>query len=261
MHRFLLLAACAGAAFAQLQAPNQAGVSIGHIHLMVADADAQTKVWVEALGAEPTHTGTLQMLRLPGVFVIVGKARSAPTGGSDGSTVNHIGFAVEDLAAVKAKLDALHVESTQVNNNAKQIMAKFPEGIVVELTEDPAISTPVALHHIHLATPDPEKQRAWYVKSFGARAGTRGNFLAAFVPGGEVDGRKADAAQAPTKGRSLDHIGFEVKNLEVFCKQLEADGVKFEMPFRDVPAIGLKIAFLADPEGTRIELTEGLAGK
>jgi catechol 2,3-dioxygenase-like lactoylglutathione lyase family enzyme len=59
----------------------------------------------------------------------------------------------------------------------------------------------------------------------------------------------------------MDHIGFEVKNLEAFCKKLEAQGVKFEIPYRDVPQLGLKIAFLVDPEGTRIELTEGLAGK
>jgi catechol 2,3-dioxygenase-like lactoylglutathione lyase family enzyme len=261
MHRFSILAVLASALFAQLPAPNQSGVSMGHIHLLVADPEGQKKIWVEALGAEAIRPGTLELLRLPGIFIIVGKARTAPTEGTDGSTVNHIGLAVKDLAAVKAKLDALHIESAPVNGNAKQIMAKFPEKVTVELTEDAALPTAVAMHHIHLATPDPEKQRAWYVKTFGARAGTRGNFPAAFIPGGEVDGRKAQEAQAPTKGRSLDHIGFEVRNLESFCKQLSADGVQFEMAYRDMPAIGLKIAFLADPEGTRIELTEGLGGK
>ena len=60
---------------------------------------------------------------------------------------------------------------------------------------------PVAMHHIHLATPDPEKQRGWYVKTFGARAGTRGNFLAAFIPGRRSrhaqDGPAAGADQRP----------------------------------------------------------------
>lgn len=36
-------------------------------------------------------------------------------------------------------------------------------------------------------------------------------------------------------------------------------GVTFESPFGDVPGIGLKVALLIDPAGTRIELTEGLA--
>ena len=234
---------------------------MGHVHLVVADPDGQKKVWVEALGAETAHAGSLEMLRLPGIYMIVSKARTAPAEGTDGSTVHHFGFLVKDVAAVKGKLDALHVESAPVNGNAKQILAKFPEKVLVELTEDAALPTAVAMHHIHLATPDPEKQRAWYVKTFGARAGKRGNFLAAFIPGGEVDTRPAQGAQAPTKGRSLDHIGFEVKNLESFCKRLAGEGVQFEMPYRDVPAIGLKIAFLVDPEGTRIELTEGLTGK
>jgi len=261
MYRFLILATSVSALFAQLPAPNQSGISMGHLHFMVADPEAQKKIWVEALGAEVTHSGTLEMLRIPGIYIIVGKARTPPSEGTDGSTVNHLGFAVRDLAAVKGKLDALHVESAPVNGNAKQIMAKFPEKVTLELTEDPALPTAVAMHHIHLATPDPEKQRTWYVKTFGASPGTRGNFLAAFIPGGEVDTRKTPDVQAPTKGRSLDHIGFEVRNLESFCKQLSAAGVQFESPYREVPAIGLKIAFLTDPEGTRIELTEGLAQK
>jgi catechol 2,3-dioxygenase-like lactoylglutathione lyase family enzyme len=71
--------------------------------------------------------------------------------------------------------------------------------------------------------------------------------------------RKTDAAQAATKGRSFDHIGLEVRDLEAFTRKLAADGVTFESPFREMPGIGLKVAFLIDPAGTRIELTEGLA--
>jgi hypothetical protein len=48
-----------------------------------------------------------------------------------------------------------------------------------------------------------------------------------------------------------------VRNLEAFCKQLEARGVKLDVPYRDVPNLALKIAFLTDPNGTYIELTEG----
>jgi catechol 2,3-dioxygenase-like lactoylglutathione lyase family enzyme len=80
------------------------------------------------------------------------------------------------------------------------------------------------------------------------------------LPGGEVDFIKAPTAPAPTKGRSLDHIGFEVTGLEAFCKKLQADGVPFDLAYREMPQLGgLKIAFILDPVGTRIELTEGLA--
>ena len=61
-----------------------------------------------------------------------------------------------------------------------------------------------------------------------------------------------------TQGRVVDHIGFEVKNLEAFTKQLEAQGIKLTSPYRPAPALGLHIAFITDPWGTYIELTEGL---
>jgi predicted enzyme related to lactoylglutathione lyase len=71
--------------------------------------------------------------------------------------------------------------------------------------------------------------------------------------------RKADPAPTiGTKGRSLDHIGFEVKNLEAYCKRLEAEGIKLDVPYRQVPNLGIAVAFLTDPWGTYIELTEGL---
>ena len=63
---------------------------------------------------------------------------------------------------------------------------------------------------------------------------------------------------APTQGRAIDHIGFEVRNLEAFTNKLEAAGIKLAVPYRQVPALGISIAFLTDPWGTYIELTEGL---
>jgi hypothetical protein len=35
-------------------------------------------------------------------------------------------------------------------------------------------------------------------------------------------------------------------------------GIKIDVPYRSVPAVGLSIAFITDPWGTYIELTEGL---
>jgi len=245
--------------FGQLREPNESGISMGHIHMLVADPEAHKKLWVGALGAEVTHAGTLEMWKLPGIFLMVGKARTPPTGGTAGSTVNHFGVVVPSYSAIKAKMTELGLEFATDNAANRQIIVNFPDKVAVEFSEDTTLKVPMAMHHIHISTPNEEKLRDWYVKTFGAKPGMRRNFQAAFIPGGEVDFRKTDKPEAPTKGRSLDHIGFEVKNLEAFCKKLEADGVKLEMPFRDIPQIGLKIAFLVDPEGTRIELTEGLA--
>ncbi len=253
-----LLAVSAATMFAQLAPPNDAGVSLGHIHLTVPDPDAQIKVWVDVLGATLVKSGALTLVKLPGIFLVVSKA--AATDGSNGSTVNHIGFLVKDYAALETKLAAANIPAV-FDNKKDQAIVTFPDQMRVEFIADPSLSSPVAFHHIHLMTTDPEMLQNWYIKTFGAEASTRRNLPAAKIPGGEVDFLKAKDAPAPTKGRTLDHIGFEIKDLDSFCKKLDADGVKFDMPFRDVPAIGLRIAFIIDPAGTRIELTQGLAGK
>jgi len=259
MRSLILLAASAAAVFAQTAAPNESGVSIGHVHLVVGDPEAQKKLFVGILGAEVTNAGTLEMLKLPGTFIVVQKARTAPTGGTDGSSVNHFGFLVRNSADIKTKLAAAGVTFPLDRPEQKQFIAEFPESVRVEFTENASLKTPIAFHHFHLATTDTDALRAWYVKTFGAKAGKRNDFLAAFVPGGEVDFRKADAAPAPTKGRSLDHIGFEIKGLEAFCKNLEAQGIPFDLAYREMPQLGgMKLAFILDPVGTRIELTEGL---
>jgi len=240
------------AAFAQLAAPNESGISLGHLHLLSKDPEAQKKIWVEAFGAQLTKTGSLELLRLPGIFIIINNAE--PSGGSVGSTVDHIAFSVKDTAAMKAKLADM---SVPVNGP----FATFPDNLRVELLEEKNQTLPLVMHHVHLTAPGMEVVKQWYVKTFGAVAGTRRDLPAAMFNGSELDFLPAQMPAVPTKGRTLDHIGFEVKNLEALCKKLEAGGVKFDAPYREMPNLGLKIAFILDPIGTRIELTEGLAGK
>jgi catechol 2,3-dioxygenase-like lactoylglutathione lyase family enzyme len=242
---------------AQLPAPNAAGVSSGHMHMMVRDPEAHKKIWVDVLGAQVVNSGSLELLKLPGMFLVLGKAE--PAEGSEGSTLDHFAFRAKDLAATSAKLKAAGIPLTR--DDAVEIVAIFPDKVKVEFYAAPTLTVPLEHFHVHFYATDPDALRAWYVKHFGAATPTPANANAAGVPGMSFSFRKTDKPQAATKGRSLDHVGFEVKGLEAFCKKLAADGVTFETPFRDVPRVGLKIAFLIDPAGTRIELTEGLAGR
>ena len=77
------------------------------------------------------------------------------------------------------------------------------------------------------------------------------------VPGMNMSFGNADEATVATRGRALDHIGFEVDNLEAFCQKLEAMGIEFDRTYTEVDSVELKIAFLTDPSGVYIELTEG----
>jgi hypothetical protein len=104
------------------------------------------------------------------------------------------------------------------------------------------------------ADPEPQSQ-AWYGKIFGAKASVRNNAPVADIPGVQLRFNKADTAQAPTKGRVLDHIGFDVKDLKAFVKFLEANNVKLDRPY-SINESGIGIAFITDPWGSYIEINE-----
>jgi catechol 2,3-dioxygenase-like lactoylglutathione lyase family enzyme len=242
----------AGPVQAQLPAPNAAGVSSGHIHLVVRDPAAHKKIWVDLFGAQVVMSESQELLKLPGIFLIFTKGET--TEGSIGSTLDHTAFRVRDLAGTSAKLKAAGIRLTR--DDSLEIVADFPDKVKVEFYPAPTLTVPIEHFHVHFYAADTDALRAWYAKHFGAATPTATNANAMGVPGMSFSFRKTDAAQAATRGRSLDHIGFEVKDLEAFTRKLAADGVAFEAIGS---AVGLKFAFLTDPAGTRIELTEGLA--
>ncbi len=62
-------------------------------------------------------------------------------------------------------------------------------------------------------------------------------------------------------GRFYRCDGFEVRS-DAFVDDAQADGDKIDGSPTDMgKAFGLKIAFITDPNGTRIELTQGLSAK
>jgi hypothetical protein len=106
------------------------------------------------------------------------------------------------------------------------------------------------------------EMQAWYAKTFGAKmlpANPGSAFVQDQLPGVFLNFTPTPEATVGTTGRSIDHIGFEIKDLEAFTKKLEAQGIKLDRPYTKVPQLGIAIAFIKDPWGTNIEMTEGLA--
>ena len=242
---------------AQTERPNPTGVSMGHLHIVTANPDQHSKLWVETLGAKPVKIGPLAFAKVPGVFIGFREGKSV--GGTDGSVVDHLGFLVRDLAATKAALTGAGVQIVREMPETRQFFAMFPDGVKVEFTEDARLDIPIRHHHVHFASDQIDTMRAWYAETFGAVPGMRGRFKAADIPGVNLSWNPADKPRIATSGRALDHIGFEVNDLRAFCKKLEAAGIKLDTPPTRREDLGLTIAFLTDPWGTRIELTEGLS--
>jgi predicted enzyme related to lactoylglutathione lyase len=274
----LLVMAPASTASAQLLAAKDGPIVYGHHHLNVTNLDEAKKFWVDALGGVLIKVGpeNREIIKFPNALMLLRAQK--PTAGSKGSTVDHIGFSVKNLRQVVDRIKAggfRMVTSAEAPPNVKVqddigiveggpvsgiAYAMAPHETKVELVEMKAQAAPIASHHLHFFGMNKEMQ-AWYMQTFGASTLASANpaaFISASLPGLTMNFSPSPTPVAGTQGRAIDHIGFEVKNLEAFTKKLEAQGIKLASPYRQVPALGISIAFITDPWGTYIELTEGL---
>jgi catechol 2,3-dioxygenase-like lactoylglutathione lyase family enzyme len=271
-----LLAIClfvASSSQAQLVgAVKDAPVAYGHHHLNVTSIPAAQKFFVDTLGGTVVKIGTREIVRFPNVLIFFNP--TAPTGGTRGSTVNHIGFSVPDLRPVIDKIKANGFQMITKSEVAATVEVKddialnspttsiafalAPDDVKVELVQVKTQTIPITLHHVHFFVPQNTEMRDWYAKVFGAKPRDGAAFVSADLPGVALNFTKSPNPVVGTQGRALDHIGFEVKNLEEFTKKLEGMGIKLERPYTKVAALNIAIAFIKDPWGTYIELTEGL---
>jgi hypothetical protein len=256
---------------------------MGHLHYRVRDVAANRRFWI-ALGGQPVTASRLaapgrEILRFQDVLVVLDPGES--TGGTEGSVVNHVAFRIPSLAPVEAA--GLKPARLAQFPGVSSVMS--PENERIELFENTAtnltfapdggardaaaerhnrpLAVPIAFHHVHLYLPDaaavPEA-KAWYAKVFGGVPGKRAQYDATDVPGINLNFSAAPrpgVTMAPTKGRMLDHLGFEVR-LRDFCRRLESMGIVFDELYAE-GRDGIGRARLTDPWGTSIELTEGLS--
>ena len=255
----MLVCALAAPASAQLATPDENGITYGHVHLNVADIEVHKKLWVEHFGGVVVEKGPLTAIRLPNFLIAL--TEREPTGPMQGSVLDHFGFKVRSTADFLAKWRAAGLEVGPEFTGAEGLPNAYvmaPDGVWVELQEDPSLHVEVAGYHIHFFTPEYEELLDWYTKVFSLKRRPRGRIQSTTdVPGMNMSFGNADEPTVATQGRALDHIGFEVDDLEALCQKLEAMGIEFDISYREVESVELKIAFITDPSGVFIELTEG----
>src|SRR5262249_35839678 len=91
------------ASWGQVFRPNEAGVSLGQWHTIVRDMDAAKKYWT-ALGATPIKIDGTEVMKFSGVLIFL--TPGSPSGGTEGTVVDHVGFGVPDVRKTLAKLKA-----------------------------------------------------------------------------------------------------------------------------------------------------------
>ena len=271
-------------AFAQLS-NKEAPAVVGHFHLNVTSVEAHKKFWVDTLGgtALKLGPGNIDVIRFPDALIFL--RVQAPTGPSRGTAFDHIGFAVPNVRDVVAKVRANGFQTTngrepkpgqtvspQAAGTPEEVAGVAyvlgPDGAKVELvTNRDANPPPIKYHHVHFINRQYVEMQQWYMKAFDAtlRPGQTDFFIGADLPGVGYslnffrwEGDQS-VTHVGTAGRVMDHVGFEVKNLQEFCRKLEAKGITLTTPYGKIPGMSnVANAFITDPWGVSIELTEGL---
>jgi catechol 2,3-dioxygenase-like lactoylglutathione lyase family enzyme len=270
-------------AFAQLVSHADAGIRIGHYHLNVTSIEAHRKFWVDTLGGTAMKFGDIDVIKFPDAFIFL--RVQTPTGPTRGTAFDHIGFAVPNVPAMAMKLAAAGYQETtgrepkpgapaSTASGTSAVYGRFayflgPDGVKIELvTNDQKDAPRIVAHHIHFINKQYVEMQQWYMKAFNAtlRPGQTDFFIGADLPdvGYSLNFFRWEGDQSithvPTARRVVDHVGFEVKNLEAFCKTLEAKGIKITRRYtkKDAAMNNIATAMIVDPWGVSIELTEGL---
>jgi catechol 2,3-dioxygenase-like lactoylglutathione lyase family enzyme len=241
------------------------------------------KFWVDTLGGTAMKFGKDEVIKFPDVFLFLHEKK--PTGPTHGTAFDHIGFAAPDVPALTAKVVANGYQLTQgrepkpgekvalptAGNYGRLAYILGPEGAKIEIVTNMAPNAPpIVHHHVHFINKQYVEMRQWYEKVLNATMRTGPNTFTDFFTGADLPGvgymlnffrweGDQSITHTPTAGRVYDHVGFEVKNLEAFTKELEGKGFTLTKKYgKSGDMNNIMTASLVDPWGVSIELTEGL---
>ena len=172
------LIAIAAPAYAQLAPPNAAGITFGHVHLNVKDIDAPPEAVGGALRRGDRRKGPL-VARQAARHADRSSARPTPTGGSEGTVMDHFGFKVRrlwprSLTAWRAAGYQVGREFTGAEGFPNAYLIG-PDNLKIEMQEDKSL--PVedrSAYHLHFLLADYVKLRDWYVETFSLESRKRG---------------------------------------------------------------------------------------
>jgi len=253
---------------AQLATPNEAGLAYGHIHLNVPDIEEHIAIWIEHFDGEHITIGSTSAVKFPNFILMFDE--QAPGLRSVETAMHHFGFKLRSISKFIDKWEAAGFDMGPIfpgSEGYTNAYITLPGGVEVELQEDQSLYKEFTGYHIHYSTKAYEELLEWYNDVFNLETQARGTIAnATNVPGmnlsyGQLGERPFELGEGPfaaTDGTAIDHIGFEIVNLEAFCLQLYAKGVELDQTYQWIDALGFASASFTDPVGVKVVLTEGL---
>jgi glyoxylase I family protein len=112
------------------------------------------------------------------------------------------------------------------------------------------------IEHTAIASPDPERLAQWYVEHLEFTVNHRydANVFIKAADGSmlEMIPSEGPRAQQTAKAPGLRHLAIEVDDFDAACRSLEAKGVRFFEPPREVQ--GNRLVFFNDADGNIVHL-------
>jgi catechol 2,3-dioxygenase-like lactoylglutathione lyase family enzyme len=230
-------------------------LTFDQVHLGVPDPVAAADWYRRYLGATPgDHTDRVMFGGTR--FIFLKNERPAP---SDGAAIDHVALSFSDL---DAQMQVLAGSGGRVTAPVSEVAGLYRSGFIedpwgakIEVVDDPET---IGFHHVHVQVPDPARTRAWYVEMLG---GTAGKLK------GRLDGVKCadvwlltqQGTAEPSRGHTVDHIGWRLPDLLTAAATLKARGVTFTTEPQPGPAgdhAPVLLSFAEDPWGVKFELLQ-----
>jgi len=287
MRLMLLASACAWLGAAQT-------AHFHHVHLNTTDPAKAIDFYTGKFDCEKAKFGgVVDAVKAQDVWILFTRVPEPPPWELV-SSIWHIGWGAEDMKAVYQKqLDMGTKFYTPMTDISKLTGSAGFYYAYVDGPEHALIELNTAAHHhfghLHLFSDDPIAAGEWYMKYFNARP--RSNrpisreprFYEGFQVGPAMSlmsdavniiifpsqhARQTSPEQwkgrtelAPSKGRSIDHIGFAVENLAETLERMRGDGIQVTDEPKTAMGGKLKYAFIEGPDKIRIEVVEDRIGR
>lgn len=232
-----------------------------HVHLRTPDPAAAAEWYHTLVGGElrPSAGGMGSVRQAHGSISTM--LDDADAESSSGSVIDHFGFAVTDVPAMveKARLMGAQVISEPHPGITANMIAMIqdPWGTKVELLEDPDYT---GIQHVHMVTEGVEALRDWLLEVFGGdydpeRGGGRLHAI-------RYDGiwvylsEAQEGSTVPSRGRSLDHMGFSVTDMDEIVAKIEASGYEPYVIRPNRPGGTTLLMFFEGANGVHFEIAQ-----